>query len=682
MFISRSTLAAALVVVAAITVSWQAAAATDGARPLPPLKAFLRTPAFGSPQPSPDGRWVAALSEGAGGRRVLVVIDPTDIGKSKVVAAFSDADVERFDWVSSRRLLYSAVDSQRGSADQLGPGLYAVDVDGSYQRQLVDRQFRGVLTGQRSLQDRSLPFYTFLLGPTRSRTSDDVFVSQYPINIQTWRPGMELPDPVLYRLDTRTARLTPVAQGSPPGQGTWAIDARDEPRIAIKQREGMIRVYQRKGDSEEWSLLLEYPAIGGEGFVPQVVRADGKVLVLARRGRDTEALYVYDPQTRSFEDKPLVSMEGFDFGGRVFLGGETGDQLLGVRLNGDAPATVWVAPALRKLQQGVDEKLRGRINLLTVAQAADAPFAVVESFSDRIPPTFYLLDTRSGALTQIARAFPDIDPATMGRVRFERIAARDGLSIPTYVTLPAGVADKPATALPAVVLVHGGPWMRGRSFGWNGQAQALASRGYVVLEPDFRGSTGYGFKHFQAGWKQWGLAMQDDLVDVTRWAVAQGLADPKRVCVMGASYGGYAALMALARDGDTFRCGVSYVGVTDVALMFTASWSDVTDSARRYTYAPLIGDPVREAEALKAVSPVTVAGRIRQPVLLGHGTHDLRVPLEHGQRFRDALSRGNADVEWFEYGNEGHGLVHLENRLDFYERVLKFLDRNIGASAR
>jgi len=645
---------------------------------LPPIKSFMHTPAFVQPRMSPDGRLIAALVEGAGGRRVLLVIDPADVKKSRIVAAFSDADVGRFEWVNNERLVYSASDGDRGGADQYPPGLFAVDADGSDARQLVDRQFRGVITGGRSAQDRSLPFTTWLLGPTRTHASDDVFVIHYPIDVRSFHPGMEWPDPVLMRLDTRTGRATPTGRGTPPGQGTWLIDANDEPRVAVRQRDGVIRVYQRVGDGTEWQELLQFPAIGGGGFTPHAIRPDGKYLVTARRGRDTEALYVYDPATRQFDAEPLVSVAGFDHTGGVITGGKAGEQFLGVRIDADAPATVWVAPRYRRLQELIDAKLPGRVNLLSVAEAPDARYAVVESFSDRIPPTYFIAAVDSGELTQIARAYPDVDPKQMGRVRFERIAARDGLPIPTYITSPAAAGDKP---LPTVVLVHGGPWVRGGRYGWQPQAQFLASRGYRVLQPDFRGSLGYGFKHFQAGWKQWGKTMQDDLVDVTRWAVAQGLTDPQRVCVMGSSYGGYAMLMALARDGDTFRCGVSYAGVTDIGLMYTANWSDMTESVRRYSLRPLIGDPVADADALKAASPLYNADRIKQPLLLMHGTHDLRVPLEHGRKFREALARTNPAVEWAQYGDEGHSLGRMDNRVDFWQRVEAFLARNLGAAA-
>jgi dipeptidyl aminopeptidase/acylaminoacyl peptidase len=257
-----------------------------------------------------------------------------------------------------------------------------------------------------------------------------------------------------------------------------------------------------------------------------------------------------------------------------------------------------------------------------------------------------------------------------------RYKARDGLEIPAYLTLPAASAVK--KNLPLIVYVHGGPWGRGATWQWRADVQFLASRGYAVLQPEFRGSTGFGLKHFKAGFKQWGLAMQDDLADGARWAVALGIADPKRICIMGASYGGYATLMGLARDGDLFRCGVEWVGVTDMLLLFDASWSDLNDAFKRYALPEMIGDRVKDAALLEASSPVKQAARIRNPLLMAYGRIDRRVPIEHGKRMREALKANNPDVEWVEYEKDGHGWSLPETEIDWWTRVEKFLARHLG----
>jgi dipeptidyl aminopeptidase/acylaminoacyl peptidase len=267
----------------------------------------------------------------------------------------------------------------------------------------------------------------------------------------------------------------------------------------------------------------------------------------------------------------------------------------------------------------------------------------------------------------------------MGRRDFVRYKARDGLEIPAWVTVPKDGNKGPH---PMVVLVHGGPWVRGGYWTWNPEAEFLASRGYVVLEPEFRASTGYGFKHFKAGWKQWGLAMQNDVADGARWAIEKGFADPKRVCIAGASYGGYATLMGLVNDPDLFKCGVDWVGVTDIDLLYSVHWSDTGEVYKTYGMPLLVADREKDAAQIKATSPVQLAARIKQPLMLAYGGNDERVPLKHGTEFRDAVVKTNRDVEWIVYPKEGHGWREEKNNVDFWTRVEKFLARNIGADAK
>ncbi|HZV65025.1 MAG TPA: prolyl oligopeptidase family serine peptidase, partial [Telluria sp.] len=246
--------------------------------------------------------------------------------------------------------------------------------------------------------------------------------------------------------------------------------------------------------------------------------------------------------------------------------------------------------------------------------------------------------------------------------------------IPAYLTVPAGAKKN----LPMVVLVHGGPWLRGGTWSWNPEVQFLASRGYVVLQPEFRGSAGFGSRHFQAGWKQWGLAMQNDVADGARWAIASGLADPKRICIAGGSYGGYSALMGLINDPELFKCGIEWAGVTDIDLMYSVHWSDIPDDYKRHGMPALVGDRIGDAAQLKAASPLENAARIRQPLLMAYGGWDLRVPIVHGEKFRDAVRQRNNKVEWVVYPDEGHGWRKPENQVDFWTRVEAFLQRNLA----
>jgi len=227
-------------------------------------------------------------------------------------------------------------------------------------------------------------------------------------------------------------------------------------------------------------------------------------------------------------------------------------------------------------------------------------------------------------------------------------------------------------------VVHGGPWAHGETWQFDPEAQFLASRGYAVLQPNFRGSTGYGWKHYQSSFGQWGLTMQDDVSDGVRWAVKEGIADAKRVCIYGASYGGYATMMGLAKDPDLYRCGIDYVGVTDLNLFLTMTWADYAYSDfAAFSAKEMVGDPSKDAERLRATSPVNLAARIKAPVLMAYGSEDVRVPVEHGTRMRDALEKVGQKPQWILAEGEGHGFRDPRNQEMFYGAMEKFLAENL-----
>ena len=198
----------------------------------------------------------------------------------------------------------------------------------------------------------------------------------------------------------------------------------------------------------------------------------------------------------------------------------------------------------------------------------------------------------------------------------------------------------------------------------------------MLLQPEFRGSAGYGIEHMQAGFKQWGQTMQDDLADAALWSVSKGWSDRKHIAIMGASYGGYATLMGLIKNPDIFRCGVEWAGVTDLALMFTAN-SDASQDSLKYDMRTLIGDPEKDAAMFRDYSPLAQAARLKQPLLMAQGLEDIRVPMVHATKFRDAVKQNNAQVEWVSYTDEGHGWRDQESNLDFWKRVEAFLARNL-----
>ena len=390
-------------------------------------------------------------------------------------------------------------------------------------------------------------------------------------------------------------------------------------------------------------------------------------------GARTAALFRYAPQSGKISDKPLLSLKGFDFEGNLHIDPDSG-KTLGVTYRSDASGAVWFDPRMKADQEAVDKLLPGTVNVLSCNRCVTTKHVVVNASSDRQSPVYFLYERASGKLTLIASSRPWLDSARMAEQDFVRIKARDGLEFPALITRPQGKGP-----FPTVVLVHGGPYVRGEAWGFAPDTQFLASRGYLVIQPEYRGSTGYGDTLFKAGWRQWGLAMQDDITDATQWAISTGLADARRIAIAGASYGGYATMMGLVKEPALYKAGINWVGVTDIGLMYDIGWSDfMGDKWMQYSMPRMIGDPDKDAAQLRATSPLQQAARIKQPVLMAYGEEDTRVPMPHGTKMRDALKRaGNTNVEWVTYPGEGHGWMLVKNNVDFWTRVENFLAKNL-----
>jgi dipeptidyl aminopeptidase/acylaminoacyl peptidase len=328
----------------------------------------------------------------------------------------------------------------------------------------------------------------------------------------------------------------------------------------------------------------------------------------------------------------------------------------------------------------VDRLFPGHVNRISCRRCgAPDMVALVTSFSDHDPGRLYLFQAQppegEQAWRSVGPVLDGVKPEQMASLELHRITARDGHEVPVWVTRP----DDAKGPLPAVVLVHGGPWVRGSSWRWHAEPQFLASRGYVVIEPEMRGSTGYGDAHFRAGFRQFGQAMQDDVADALRWAQAQGLASDK-ACIAGASYGGYSTLMGLVKDPSLYRCGVAWMALSDLDLYLSGSWwvrDDISRTGRHYTLPEMVGDPVRDADMIAAHSPVKQASRIKAPLLLAFGEEDRRVPLAHGERLRKALREAGNDPVWVTYPHEAHGFGSVKNRIDFAQRMDAFLAKSL-----
>lgn len=664
---------------------------------LPPAELFFRSPAIQDVRLSPGGKRLALRAIGGNGRMGLFVVDlQGESFRFSRAALFGDGDVRRAWWVDDERLLFDVTDLQSGWAEGTlpAPGLFSVRHDGEGLTQLVATRGRAFIS-EGGRRDRMLPWtHDLLFVPSAgdaagAKAGNEVIVGEWVAS------GREWTQVVPRWLDIVTGRTRAVVTGTLPCPAVrWWFNAAGQPRVVRCTGSGRESLHAfvpgEDGKAGSWRMMAEGPR-GQLGLRPVWVGGDGTVFVAWPGGAAGEEVVGPFDLARGVPGPVRVQAPGFDVWGQM-LGDATRQRLLGVRLSTDAEQTVWFDPAHQAAQRQIDAAMPGRVNRLTCRRCGDADAVwLVQSFSDQDPGQLLLWrqadEGGQGKWWQVGRMRPDVDPARMGTTDLVRIRARDGRDLPVWVTRPA----RQAGPAPAVVLVHGGPWVRGREWDWQDLPQFLASRGYVVIEPEFRGSDGYGQAHLQAGFRQWGLAMQDDVADALLWAQGKGLASPA-ACIIGGSYGGYSTLMGLIRHPELYRCGTAWVAVTDLFLFLEGSWrvdDDLSEAGRRHDLPLMVGDVQRDRVQLEATSPLLLADRLKQPLLLVWGESDRRVPIQHGQRLRRALREAGNEPEWIVYEGEAHGWRKPEHKLDFARRLEAFLARHLkgetttgGAPAR
>jgi dipeptidyl aminopeptidase/acylaminoacyl peptidase len=634
-----------------------------------PAEDFARRPAIDSVAVSPSGKRLAVLMFGPSGYRRLGVMDLDPLGQPRVVGEFNDADVTSAYWVNDDRLVYEAFQPTSAEVRLGGAGTFAVNHDGTAARQLISWRWVTADSTGTQIQSRILPYGWFLHSLPHDDSSDIFVYKEVNDHLR------DIKEYQLARLNTLTGHLQSLSLGTPEGTWSWLLDAAREPRLITAYKAGRSKFFWRSGKDAAWQEVADFDPLVDD-IRPLHIASDGKVLVSAHLKNDKAAIYTFDPATRKFDTEPVLGVSGFDVNAWPQDDSHTGN-LVGLHFVADRPMTYWFDAKLQRIQRALDAALPERRNQIFCGRCESTRFLVIRSRSDRQPGEYFLFDREKNSLQPIGASRPWIKESTQGRRMLQRFLARDGLEIPVYITHPPEeAADKP---LPAVVLVHGGPYVRGANLTWAADAQFLASRGYRVIEPEYRGSTGYGDKLFRAGWKQWGRAMQDDLADAVKWAAGQGLIDPGKVCIMGANYGGYAALMGPIAHPGTYRCAVSYAGVTDVKLMYELIHSDITETQKKYSMPLLIGDPVADAALLPTISPLHRVAEIKVPVLLAHGWADRRVPYTHAQEFIAAAKKAGVPIEPVDYKEEAHGFFRWEDHADYYRRVEKFLEKALRA---
>lgn len=472
----------------------------------------------------------------------------------------------------------------------------------------------------------------------------------------------------VWRVDLKTGALSLAAE-NPGGIGDWTVDAGMKVRGVVYNRpEGGAEFRVRDSESVPWRTIVSWGV--ADQFQPLDFAEDGKsVYALTNIGADTSGLYAVDVATGKLTR--LASDPGVDINDVVIH--PVTRKVQAVAVNRDRTRWQVLDASVAKDFEGVAKVAPGDVDVLN-RDLADKTWLVVIS-ADSAPARYYSWDRMAQKATFLFDARPDLQQYTLAAMKPVEIRSRDGKMLPSYLTLPVGV---PSKNLPMVLFVHGGPWARD-FWGYNGVTQWLANRGYAVLQVNYRGSDGFGKTFKNAAMKEFAGKMHDDLVDAVNWAIKEGIADPRKIAIMGGSYGGYATLVGVTMTPDLFACGVDIVGPSNLVSLvesFPPYWGPYLSN----TWYPFVGNPKdpKERADMEARSPLFKADKIRVPMLIGQGANDPRVTQKESEQIVAAIEKNKGHATYVLYSDEGHGFARPENRLDFNARSEEFLGQCLG----
>ncbi|QZN82164.1 S9 family peptidase [Stenotrophomonas sp. DR822] len=623
------------------------------------LDRYLRQEAFADIKISPGGEYVAATVPIEAGTALAIY----RIADMKMVGTFRpprNNHAHTFDWVSNERLLVGMA-QKLGGLDRPAPTgeLFGINANGKGGELLVG--YRTAETGL-GTNIKVKPAGMVAAFLTDELKDDDrnvlVAVTPFTDNAATQ----------IERMDVSTGRRNAVAR-APIAQAAFTTDARGEVRFAYgvgpDQKK---KLYYRAGASSEW-VLLHDEALNPRNEAAIGFSADGRLAYLqVEQAEGPDVIVSWDPQSN---ERRTVLRDEIADPARIIH--RPGTQVpVGALFMGTTPRTRFFDETSEdaRLYRSLETALGAPVYI--TSSTRNGSTVLVESWSGRNPGDFYLYDTLGKRARHLISRSDWIDPAQSADVRAITLQARDGRPLHGFLTVPPGV---PMRALPMVVVPHGGPIGVLDDGTYSTETQMLAAAGYAVLQVNFRGSAGYGRAHAQAARKQWGAAMQDDVTDATRWAIEQGIADRERICIYGASYGAYAALMGTVREPGLYRCAAGYVGIYDLPLMYARGDIQSDESGLIYL-REWLGRPKDLVER----SPVNLAAQVGVPVLLAAGREDQRAPVVHTERMEAALKQAGTPVQALYYKNEGHGLYNLANQRDYYGHLLAFLSRSLGGA--
>lgn len=625
------------------------------------LEKYAKHAQFTSIKISPSGQYLAATSRNSEGNVILTVLDIEDQEVLSMTQGRGRESVNTFDWVSDDRLVMTMAREFGSFETPASTGeIFAMDADGGNQKILTGWRSDGLKQYARIIDLLPEEPNQVMIYSIPNNTSEP-YVDIYRLKVDSGRYKSEGRVPVRRYSGTNVQVLLD-------DQGVTRLATGEEPQ---KGNEKVI--VSRSGANEEWKEIARYGQMEG-GFSPIDVLPDGKTVIgLSDASTDTQALAKMDLATGDIsivaehpetDLSPIMSIKE----GRI-------NEVVGAAYEYDGIDAVFFADvedeSFSRVVQSLTQAFPNK-NVSVNSATHDGSKMVLTVSSANYPTEFYLFDAEKRALSLIIKARPWLTAEELPKTEIIEYKSRDGLTIKALLTLPKG---KEAKDLPLILMPHGGPHGPRDSIGaLNSDAKVLAEHGYAVLQPNFRGSGGYGREFLHAGYKNWGTTMINDMTDGVMHLIDQGIADKDRMCSYGGSYGGYAALMTVIREPDLYQCTIGFVGVYDLNLMFEKGDIQEREAGVNYLNMAL---PNTKAER-DAQSPVHQVDKLKVPVFIIQGGQDVRVPPAHAYALRDELKERNHPYEWMFKETEGHGFYNPDNNVERWQRMLTFLDKHIN----
>ena len=638
---------AALFFAAALPLSAAAApAAAIAEAPVPelPVKTFFQAPVIASLTFSPNGKYIACLVPFE--RRMNLAVIDLEKGTKNLLTNFKDKQATQPSWASDDRILFRVDDDGKESF-----ALYAVNRDGKDPVVLASGYSKADSNSEVNVRFRSV------LGRIEGDTKNILVLAN--ITYRDWSD--------VATMNLKTGTMTKLIE-APGNVDYYLCDHAGQVRIAVMQKEQTRLVLYRDAKTNGWVTLGEHH-MDSPGWEPIGFDGDNQTLLIwSDVGRKTKAVYRYDTATRT-QRELVFGDDTYDVEDVIYDASKK--KIVGIQYDADRIRFHWLDEDMRKIDQQLTTSLPDTVHSPRQF-AKDGSKIIYFSSSDRDPGVYYLFDRKTQKLNELAVIKPGIDPEKMSPMKSISFAARDGLKVYGYLTLPRG---RPAKNLPLILHPHGGPFGIRDEWSYRDEVQFYANRGFAVLQVNYRGSGGYGRAYEASGFKKWGLEMQDDLSDGVKWCLAQGIADPARVVISGASYGGYAAMAGLTLSPELYCAGINYVGVTDIELLIPKG----APPDRMYWRDTRLGklSDAGDRKRIHDTSPVHLADRIHVPLLMAYGKNDPRVHIDHGFDMERALKKAGKTYEMIIEADEGHGFRKEESRIAFFDTVDLFLKKNV-----